>query len=344
MTYSEARSLTPAEKAMSILNQLALNHDTSIPLSSYGIQQNGVLSVEIDDTIANQPLDVYKQRLIVLLGDMPMDVKFGHFVSDVMPTQLIPKDLSLNFSIRSTLAENSTIKDLHFRFFHADTNTTINNVSFLINATKGNKILLHDLFYAPSGFLTIHLQPKNSGGNWTVFGAHDPILGGWMSKTGEISMLAPTFTEGGLYHLQIQILTLDYANSMVDPNNPPKFDSWWFMDGKGNISEFGPLFLQWMRNTYKWWSDGQISDQEYNNEIQYMIDKNMFHQTKVVYDGMANSTSLANEKQLAPSIMRLHQEYPRDPVTYDAWQNMLKSGKVPKGIIPVASETPIQKK
>ena len=46
-------------------------------------------------------------------------------------------------------------KTLQFRFFDANTNTTINNVSFFINATKGDKILMHELFYTHTGYLTI---------------------------------------------------------------------------------------------------------------------------------------------------------------------------------------------
>lgn len=202
-------------------------------------------------------------------------LKAEAFTSDVMPPAIIPKDLSLNFSIQPTLSENSTIKDLHFRFFHANTNTTINNVSFFINVTKGDKISMKDLFFTNSGSLTIHLQPKNTGGNWTVFGDRDPVLGGWMSNTGEVSIAAPTFTEDGLYHIQTQILALDYPNNLIDQSNPPRFDSWWFMSEKGNISKFDISKPHWMKNTYDWWLDGQISDQEFTNEIQYLIDKNI---------------------------------------------------------------------
>ena len=44
-------------------------------------------------------------------------------------------------------SDSSQDKYLQFRFFDANTNTTINNVSFFINATKGDKVLMHELFY-----------------------------------------------------------------------------------------------------------------------------------------------------------------------------------------------------
>ena len=123
-------------------------------------------------------------------------------------------------------SDNSGDKYIQFRFFDANTNTTINNVSFFINATKGDKILMHDLFYTHSGYLTIKLQPGGDVGQWTVYGDHDPVLGGWMSQTDEITVLGPILTEGGLYHFHMEILALDYANTLVDQSNPPKFDSY----------------------------------------------------------------------------------------------------------------------
>src|SRR5574340_1632400 len=113
-------------------------------------------------------------------------------------------------------SDTSVDKTLQFRFFDANTNTTLNNVSFFINATKGDKILMHDVFYTHSGYLTIKLQPGGTVGQCTVYGDHDPVLGGWMSQTDEINVVGPILTEGGLYHFHMEILALDYANTLVD--------------------------------------------------------------------------------------------------------------------------------
>ncbi len=123
-------------------------------------------------------------------------------------------------------SNNSGDKYIQFRFFDANTNTTLNNVSFFINATKGDKILMHDLFYTHSGYLTIKLQPGGDVGQWTVQGDHDPVLGGWMSQDDQVNVMAPILTEGGLYHFHMEILALDYTNTLVDQSNPPKFDSY----------------------------------------------------------------------------------------------------------------------
>ena len=70
------------EKAMDTLNQVIKNNDTNIPVYSAWVQPYGTLSIGIDDRIANQTLDVYKQRLTNLIGNIPMNLHFGHFELD----------------------------------------------------------------------------------------------------------------------------------------------------------------------------------------------------------------------------------------------------------------------
>ncbi len=123
-------------------------------------------------------------------------------------------------------SDNSEDKYLQFRFFDANTNTTINNVSFFINATKGDKILMHELFYTHSGYLTIKFQPGGEDGKYTVYGDPDPVLGGLGSETDDVTILGPILTEGGLYHFHMELLAIDYANTLIDQTNPPKFDSY----------------------------------------------------------------------------------------------------------------------
>ena len=124
-------------------------------------------------------------------------------------------------------SDTSGAKFIELRFFDANTNTTINNVEFFVNVTKGDKILMHDLFYTRSGFMTLKLQSGNcENAVCTVYGDQNPTLGGWMSQTDEVTILSPILTEGGLYHLNMALLSLDYANTLVNQSNPPKFDSY----------------------------------------------------------------------------------------------------------------------
>ncbi len=122
-------------------------------------------------------------------------------------------------------SDNSGDRSLQFRFFDANTNTTINNVSFFVNATKGDKILMHELFYTHTGYLTIKFQPGGEDGKYTVYGDTDPVLGGLGSQNDEVTVLGPILTEGGLYHFHMELLALDFSNELIT-SNPPKFDSY----------------------------------------------------------------------------------------------------------------------
>lgn len=132
-----------------------------------------------------------------------------------------------------TSSENSTTKDLYLRFFNADTNQTTNNVSFFINVTKQDKILEHDLFFTHSGILTIKFQ-TDMAGNRTSLREQDPVLGGWTSANDTFVIRPSIFTNVGLYHVHVEILAINYT--IVNQTNTPKFDSWWAVDDKGNIS------------------------------------------------------------------------------------------------------------
>ncbi|MEO9276845.1 MAG: hypothetical protein ABI340_03560 [Nitrososphaera sp.] len=123
-------------------------------------------------------------------------------------------------------SDTSVDKTLSFIFFDANTNTTINNVSFFINATKGDKILMHELFYTHTGYLTIKFIPGGEDGQYTVYGTPDPVLGGMGSETDEVTVAGPILQEGGLYHFHMELLAIDYANTLIDQTNPPKFDSY----------------------------------------------------------------------------------------------------------------------
>jgi predicted secreted protein with PEFG-CTERM motif len=123
-------------------------------------------------------------------------------------------------------SDNSGDKTIFFRFFDSNTNTTINNVSFYLNVTKGDQSLMYQLFYTHTGSLTLHFLSGGEVGKWTVQGDEDPVLGGYGSQTGDVNVIAPILTEGGLYHFNLSLLAIDYANTLINQTNPPKFDSY----------------------------------------------------------------------------------------------------------------------
>jgi hypothetical protein len=274
LTNSEARSLTGVEKDIAILTHLMESNDTNIPVFTVG-NENGVLFVGIDDKIANQPLEVYKQRLVAIVGNVPMDVQFGNFV----PTPTAPETAPPTFSLLTKFTastENSTIKDLYLRYFDSNGNKTIPHVSSFITITQDNKTLFRELLHTHTGILKVNITPTNST-TWTVYAYREPVLGGWVPPNVDDPILVKAAVgKSGLYHIHVEVFSIYYENNIIDtvysPQRAPVFDSWWFIDNAGNISKFEISKLAWMKDTYEWWLSGKISDKEFTSEIQYWMD------------------------------------------------------------------------
>jgi predicted secreted protein with PEFG-CTERM motif len=127
---------------------------------------------------------------------------------------------------------------LWLRFFDAKNDALIKKLTFFINATKDDKVLIHDLFYTKTGLMMMKFFPSRDMGEWTVNGTREPTLGGWMSENDTLPITTSVFAENGIYRIHLEVLALVNANELVDQNNPPAFDSWWSVDEKGNISKY----------------------------------------------------------------------------------------------------------
>lgn len=144
--------------------------------------------------------------------------------------------VSLNFYSNYTIPNN--VHYLWLRFFDAKTNESIKNVSFFINATKDNKVLMHELFYTKTGFMLMKFHPDSDMEKLIINGTSEPTLGGMMSENDTLPITTSVFATNGTYHIHLEVLTIDYPNNIIDQNNPPTFDSWWLVDEKGNISKY----------------------------------------------------------------------------------------------------------
>ena len=81
---------------------------------------------------------------------------------------------------------------LQMRLFDANTNETIQHVTYDITVTKGTaqagpgaKPILRDFFHAHNGLLTIKIEPVNTtGGQVTINGEKDPFQNAWVADPG----------------------------------------------------------------------------------------------------------------------------------------------------------------
>ena len=124
---------------------------------------------------------------------------------------------------------------LQMRLFDANTNETIQHVTYDITVTKGTaqagpgtKPILRDFFHAHNGLLTLKIEPINTtGGQVTINGERDPFQNAWVADPGgTINLRGPVLNGGGLYHIHIEIFGIDNDRNLFIPDQAPKFDSY----------------------------------------------------------------------------------------------------------------------
>ena len=65
-------------------------------------------------------------------------------------------------------------KTIFLRIFDANTNETVQKYSLWIEITKGNQLLMRDLFSTNTGTITLKITPTDTIGKWTIQADQDP--------------------------------------------------------------------------------------------------------------------------------------------------------------------------
>jgi hypothetical protein len=120
---------------------------------------------------------------------------------------------------------------LQFRLFDERNNQTIKFVTYEIairkaSAPPDSRPLLLDFFQAPSGLLTIKVEPTERG-PLQLLGDRDPFLSALIADPGgTVNVRGPILTDGGLYHIEVRIFGIDNARNIFRPEDAPRFDSY----------------------------------------------------------------------------------------------------------------------
>lgn len=132
--------------------------------------------------------------------------------------------VSLKLYSHSTIPSNAHY--LWLRFSDANTNQTIQHVSFFLNVTKDDESMLHDLFNTPNGVITLQVNSIGTAFNGTVLGDSEPMFGGWMPHGDEpVVVYAPAFDDAtAKYRLNIVMYSIDQDNNTFTMGTAPKFD------------------------------------------------------------------------------------------------------------------------
>jgi len=150
----------------------------------------------------------------------------GFSMENLPPASLGNRKAGLFIQVNPPIITLASIKNasIFLKLYDANTNQTIQHVSYFIKVEKGGKMLMQDLFHTHTGELTLKIDPKQGPVN--IYGDREPILNGWVESGGPIVVQGPIFLEGGLYHFTIEVFGVDYDNNIFKPEDAPKFDSW----------------------------------------------------------------------------------------------------------------------
>lgn len=182
-------------------------------------------------------------------------------------------EVALKFYSNSTISNN--VHYLWFRFFDANTNQTIQHVSFFLNVTDGGDSLLRGLFNAPMGIITLQANTITAPFNGTALGDREPILGGWMPHDDKpVVVYAPVFSDvNSIYRLKITMGTIDNDNNMfTDQSIAPQFVSDFNVKEQNMIKTMIPF---WVNNDAKLWSEGNVDNSYFVQVLHYLIENEM---------------------------------------------------------------------
>lgn len=144
------------------------------------------------------------------------------FEQNLPPVTVGDRQASL-YTKFSPPTDNNQDAFLQLRLLDSKTGNNITNVNYFLNISKGDRPIFIELFYSKEGPLTIRFEHNQAP--VTIHGSTEPFLGGWTSKTGQITASGLIFNEGGSYHLTVEIFGIDNVRNIFVPDNAPRFDT-----------------------------------------------------------------------------------------------------------------------
>ncbi|MGH9976257.1 MAG: hypothetical protein ACRD8Z_10545 [Nitrososphaeraceae archaeon] len=146
--------------------------------------------------------------------------------------------IKINPPIYSPEAKEDTY--MQFRLFDANTNETVNHVTYNITVNKdaitagSKKPLVSDLFHAHDGMLTLKVEPTNE--SLSIFGDRDLPEAAYVADSGgAIYLKGPLLQEGGLYRFDVQISGIDNDGNAFAPDKAPKYETYLSMGDTFNF-------------------------------------------------------------------------------------------------------------
>lgn len=144
---------------------------------------------------------------------------FGHGIGGetLPPVKFGERNVTVFLTINPpTYEQTENEHEIVVRFFDADTGEAINDVTYMVELSKGEKQIFNDLFYDELG--NLYLKTKTTGSEIKIYGKQEPSNRIWKADgSNPITIEGPIFTSGGLYNFHIKILALESAEFLENP-------------------------------------------------------------------------------------------------------------------------------
>ena len=130
--------------------------------------------------------------ILISLMIIPVTQAFGHGLGIDTTTSLNYEEKKILISVEMlpVYFDESENKKIRIYVYDKKTEEGISNVTFLLDIYKNNEKIFHDSLFAPNGEFIIDVD--------------------------EYDYLTPYFKSGGLYHYEIDVISIDDPNNVVD--------------------------------------------------------------------------------------------------------------------------------
>src|SRR5437016_10671946 len=114
---------------------------------------------------------IFACTLLSVLGHMTLHQVYGDgfTMENLPPASVGDKKIQVFIQLTPPIITSNINQDktLFLRIFDANTNETVQKYSLWIEITKGNQLLMRDLFSTNTGTITLKITPTDTIGHWT---------------------------------------------------------------------------------------------------------------------------------------------------------------------------------
>lgn len=186
--------------------------------------------------------------LIICVSATQIGNSYGHGLGfDVINTPSINgKKLTITAQITPTVFSQDVEKRISVSTVDSLTNQNVNNITYRVSLFHEGNLIFSDYFFAEDGRVDVHVNPTIDG-QIQLVGEKNAETSAWYeTELTPIELVGPVLNSGGLYHFEIEILTIDEPKNIVE--NPQTYvadvtmvtdQSYDQVDKNGNDVKFG---------------------------------------------------------------------------------------------------------